>query len=99
MYVCMYVQGIHKRMVRYQKWIKENRTILLCMPCICMSPLQLQQGATALFRALRVTYKDIYLFMHFQGNSYSFINDLKCQEMPKKVYLPYIIAFYEWVEP
>jgi hypothetical protein len=28
------IQSIHKRMVRFQWWIKGNRTILLCIPCI-----------------------------------------------------------------
>ena len=27
-------KSIHKRMVRFQWWIKGNRTILLCIPCI-----------------------------------------------------------------
>jgi hypothetical protein len=28
------IQDINKRMVRFQWWIKGNRTILLCIPCI-----------------------------------------------------------------
>jgi hypothetical protein len=30
----VFIQGIHKRMVRYQKSAGLNRTSLLCMPCI-----------------------------------------------------------------